>query len=251
MSKIVAIHSFRRGTGKSTLIANSAAILARQGLRVGVIDVNLQSPSIHILFGLKEREIRRTLNDYLHGKCAIDESIYDVTGLLVDGLSGCIFLAPASTHMLDIARAVREGYDVNLLNDGFHHLAHRLRLDVLLIDTSAGLNETTMLTLAVADALAVLLRVDRQDFHGTGLIVDLARELEVPRVLMVVNEVPPNYDYQEVRTTVERNYGSPVAAVLPFCDEMMALTGNGLFAANYPAHPVTTALKRVTRELVA
>jgi septum site-determining protein MinD len=67
MSKIVTIHSFRRGTGKSTLIANSAAILAHQGLRVGFIDVNLQSPSIHILFGLKEREIRRTLNDYLHG----------------------------------------------------------------------------------------------------------------------------------------------------------------------------------------
>jgi MinD-like ATPase involved in chromosome partitioning or flagellar assembly len=251
MSKIVSIHSFRRGTGKSTMIANTAALLAAEGRQVGVIDVNLHSPSIHILFGLKEKEIRHTLNDYLWARCVMEDIIYDVTRLLTDRLDGRIFLVPASTDMLEIARAVREGYDVNLLNEGFQDLVQRLELDVLLIDTSAGLNETILLTLAIADSLAILLRVDRQDFHGTALIVDVARELEVPRLVMIINEVPLNFDFAEVAATVEKNYGCMVGAVLPFTGEMMALVGRGLFVIEYPAHPVTAALKQVTSQLVA
>jgi MinD-like ATPase involved in chromosome partitioning or flagellar assembly len=251
MRKIVSIHSFRRGTGKSTLIANTAALLAAEGRQVGVIDVNLHSPSIHLLFGLKEKEIRHTLNDYLWARCAMEDIVYDVTRLLTDRLNGRIFLVPASSDMLEIARAVREGYDLNLLNEGFHDLVQRLELDVLLIDTSAGLNETTLLTLAIADSLAVLLRVDRQDFHGTALIVDVARELEVPRLVMIINEVPLNFDFDEAAATVEKNYGCMVGAVLPFTGEMMALVGRGLFVIEYPAHPVTAALKEATSQLVA
>ncbi|MCB0177975.1 MAG: P-loop NTPase, partial [Anaerolineae bacterium] len=41
MSKIISIHSFRGGTGKSNTTANISAILAGQGLRVGVIDTDI------------------------------------------------------------------------------------------------------------------------------------------------------------------------------------------------------------------
>src|SRR5512136_2369714 len=37
MSKIVSIHSFRRGTGKSNLAANLVAILAQTGKRVAIL----------------------------------------------------------------------------------------------------------------------------------------------------------------------------------------------------------------------
>lgn len=52
MSKIISIHSFRGGTGKSNTTANLAALLALAGQRVGVIDTEIQSPGIHVLFGL-------------------------------------------------------------------------------------------------------------------------------------------------------------------------------------------------------
>ena len=55
MSRIVSIHSFRGGTGKSNTTANLAAILAASGRRVGVIDTDIQSPGIHVLFGLARR----------------------------------------------------------------------------------------------------------------------------------------------------------------------------------------------------
>ncbi len=62
MSQIISVHSFRGGTGKSNTTANIAALLALEGRRVGVIDTDIQSPGIHILFGLDEAEMRYALN---------------------------------------------------------------------------------------------------------------------------------------------------------------------------------------------
>ena len=66
MGKIVSIHSFRGGTGKSNTTANVAAKVAIAGKRVGVIDTDIQSPGIHVLFGLDEESMGNTLNDFLH-----------------------------------------------------------------------------------------------------------------------------------------------------------------------------------------
>lgn len=54
MATIVSIHSFRGGTGKSNIAANLSTLLAAEGRRVGVIDTDIQSPGIHVLFGLDE-----------------------------------------------------------------------------------------------------------------------------------------------------------------------------------------------------
>ena len=62
MPKIISLHSFRRGTGKSNLVASLAALLAAEGQRVGAIDTDLQSPSLHILFGLGEGDIGHSLS---------------------------------------------------------------------------------------------------------------------------------------------------------------------------------------------
>ena len=79
MVKIITVHSYRGGTGKSNLTANLAVTMARHGQRVGIIDTDVQSPGIHVLFGLDETTIDRTLNDYLQGRCAIEETVYDLS----------------------------------------------------------------------------------------------------------------------------------------------------------------------------
>ena len=68
MSKIVSVHSFRGGTGKSNTTANLATLVAAQGRRVGVVDTDIASPGIHVLFGLDEDKMVHSLNDYLWGK---------------------------------------------------------------------------------------------------------------------------------------------------------------------------------------
>jgi MinD-like ATPase involved in chromosome partitioning or flagellar assembly len=250
MSKIVSVHSFRGGTGKSNTTANLAALIAASGRRVGVVDTDIASPGIHVLFGLEEEQMVHSLNDYLWGKCQIQETAHDVTANVGSGVSGRLFLVPSSIKAGEIARVLREGYDVGLLNDGFRDLIEALDLDVLMIDTHPGLNEETLLSIAISDALIIILRPDQQDYQGTGVTVEVARRLSVPQMLLVVNKVPAVFSADEVKARVEQAYRAEVAAVLPHSEEMMALASAGIFVARYPDHPITATLQQIARRLV-
>jgi MinD-like ATPase involved in chromosome partitioning or flagellar assembly len=251
MSKIISIHSFRGGTGKSNSTANITAILAAQGMRVGVVDTDIQSPGIHVLFGLDENQMGRSLNDYLWGKCDIRETAHDVTANLGPNIPGKVFLVPSSIKAGEIAKVLREGYDVGLLNDGFHKLVEELKLDVLMIDTHPGLNEETLLSIAISDALAIIMRPDQQDYQGTGVTVEVARKLDVPRLVLVVNKCPSAFDFDEVKRRVESTYNCEVAAVLPHADEMMTLASGGVFVVRYPDHPIAAKYRQVVARLMA
>jgi MinD-like ATPase involved in chromosome partitioning or flagellar assembly len=72
-----------------------------------------------VLLGLEPNEMKHTLNDYLWGKCELSEAAHDITSHLGIKSGGQIFLIPSSMKANDIARILKEGYDVGLLNDGF------------------------------------------------------------------------------------------------------------------------------------
>ncbi|MCE9646671.1 MAG: MinD/ParA family protein [Chloroflexi bacterium] len=251
MSKIISIHSFRGGTGKSNTTANIAALLAMDGFRVGVVDTDIASPGIHVLFNLDESDMVHSLNDYLWGKCTIEEAAHDVTANVGGEIKGQIFLIPSSIKAGEIARILREGYDVGLLNDGFRDVVEKLNLDYLLIDTHPGLNEETLLSIAISNALVIILRPDSQDYQGTIVTVDVAKKLEVPLMLMVVNKVPSTFDLDDVRTRVEQTYNAKVGAVFPHSDEMMSLASSGIFSIRYPDNVVTKALRSLVDQLKA
>lgn len=248
MATIISIHSFRGGTGKSNTLANLAAIFALQGKRVGVIDTDIQSPGIHVILGLAQERVTHSLNDYLWGKCNVLDAAYDVTAAAGDA-GGHIYLIPASIRAGEIARVLREGYDVGLLNEGIQQLIRELNLDVLMIDTHPGLNEETLLSIAISDALLVILRPDSQDYEGTGVAVEVARQLEVPRMFIVVNKTPQTFDGAAVKAQVEEAYRCEVAAVLPHSDDWMALASAGVFVVRHPDHPVSALLRQVAEAL--
>lgn len=250
MSKIISIHSFRGGTGKSNTTANLSTLLAMEGNRVGVIDTDIQSPGIHVLFGLHEEDMKYSLNDYLWGKCEIQQTAHDVTANLSPAVSkGKIYLIPSSIKVGEIARVLREGYDVGLLNDGFHELVEKLNLDYLMIDTHPGLNEETLLSISISDALVIIMRPDSQDYQGTSVTIEVARKLDVPRMALIVNKTPTIFDFENVKATTEKLTNCEVAAVLPHSDEMMVLASNGVFVDKYPDHEITQKLRRVVEAL--
>lgn len=249
MSKIISVHSFRGGTGKSNTTANIAALLAMDGARVGVVDTDIASPGIHVLFNLDESEMVHSLNDYLWGKCSIEEAAHDVTGHVGGDIKGQIFLIPSSIKPGEIARILREGYDVGLLNDGFRDVVEKMKLDYLMIDTHPGLNEETLLSIAISNALIIILRPDSQDYQGTAVTVDVAKKLDVPKMLMLVNKTPTTFDFDDVRTRVEQTYNATVGAVLPHSDEMMTLASSGIFSIKFPDHPVTKGLKSLVEQV--
>jgi MinD-like ATPase involved in chromosome partitioning or flagellar assembly len=244
MGKIISVHSYRGGTGKSNLTANLSTLLAmgadtavggdRPGRRVGVIDTDIQSPGIHVIFALDENQITRALNDYLWGTCEIQDTAYDMTPEQVRQRGGALYLIPSSIKVGEIARVIREGYDVHRLTEGFEALIEHLHLDYLVIDTHPGLNEETLLSVAISDVLVLLLRPDRQDFQGTAVTVEVARKLGVPDLVMVLNKVLPSMDLKALAQRVEDTYHAPVAAVLPLSEQMMQLASGGVFCLHYP-----------------
>lgn len=251
MSKIISIHSFRGGTGKSNSTANLAALMAERGLRVGVVDTDIQSPGIHILFGLKGVEIGNCLNDYLWGKCAIEETAHDVTAGLGKPVPGKVLLIPSSMNTGDIARVLQEGYDVGVMSNGLRELTGELNLDILLIDTHPGLNEETLLSIAISDALVIVMRPDEQDFEGTGVTVRIARRLQVPKMFILVNKIPKTLDRLSVKSQVEAAYQTDIAALLPHSDELMALASRGIFSMLYPEDEVSGSYREIVDKLLS
>jgi septum site-determining protein MinD len=254
MSKIVSIHSFRGGTGKSNLTANLAATVAAQGYRVGIVDTDIQSPGIHALFGLDEQNMGYCLNDYLWGHCSIKDTAYDVTASLKKisrKSNSTIYLIPSSFKVNEIARILKEGYDVDLLNQGFQDLLELLHLDYLFIDTHPGINEETLLSITISDVLVIILRPDRQDFQGTAVTVDIARRLRVPKLLLVINRALEAFDFAALKANVEKTYKAPVAGILPNSDDVMQLASSDVFCTCYPEHPISQLIKTIAHHIMA
>ncbi len=256
MGEIISIHSFRGGTGKSNLTANIATAAARMGHRVAIVDTDIQSPGIHTLFGFDESSIDKALNDYLWGKASIEECAYAVHELtaLQEGREYLrdikLWLIPSSIKTGEIARILRESYDVGLLNEGFQQIIEDLNLDYLFIDTHPGLNEETLLSVAISSGLIIILRPDNQDFQGTAVTVDVARKLEVPRLRLVVNMALPTYDFDQMRTQISKTYDAIVAGVLPLSDDVASNASTHVFSALHPDHPWSITVQEIAEEIL-
>ena len=85
--------------------------------------------------------------------------------------------------------------------------------------------------------------------RGDELLIEVARRLEVPGMMLVVNKVPSSFATEEVREYVEDIYNCQVAAVLPHSEEMMMLASGGIFVLQYPDHPISRRLSEAIDQL--
>ncbi|MGD1866560.1 MAG: MinD/ParA family protein [Phormidesmis sp.] len=279
MPKVVSIHSYRGGTGKSNFTANLATTVALQGHRVGVIDTDLHSPGIHNLFCLEPEQIDNALNHYLWGEAPIESVAYDVSANV--GISssasngnhpnnnnldnnnpgnnslnnnqgagsGQLFLVPASVKADDIARILKDGYDVKLMNDGFRQLVKTLKLDYLFIDTHPGLSKETFLSIAISHVLLLILRPDKQDYQGTAVTADVARQLKVRKMLLAINKVYSSLNVDALKQKVEETFHETVAGVFPLSEDVVQLASEGVFCVKYPEHPVSQEFRKVAQQI--
>ena len=70
MTKCIAFHSYKDGTGKTTIAANLAVLLARKGYQVFLIELYVYAPSLHAYF---EKKSIKWLNDFLWSNAEADD----------------------------------------------------------------------------------------------------------------------------------------------------------------------------------
>jgi MinD-like ATPase involved in chromosome partitioning or flagellar assembly len=214
MAHIVAVHSWRGGTGKSTVVCRLGAQLAARGRRVGLVDASLQAPGLHDAAGIDESRLRLGLADYLVGRCEIEDVPCDVSHL-VPGGGGQMYLVPAATDTENITLPAFGRYDPGLLTDGFHQLTSALDLDFLLVDTHAGINYEAVYTIGAADVVILVVRSVPAERRGVRLAAAFAAQICRCVRLLVVNAASLEPDGAALRRHIEAECGIPIAAVVP------------------------------------
>ena len=187
MTKCVAFHSYKGGTGKSTISANLSASLARKGFTAVLLDLDVYAPSLQDYF---QWQPKKSINDYLFENANVDEVIQDLTGVLNKFPSdngekpeskGKLFVGFSSTSKEEIYKldgAVRqEGSKIQLLRKFLmlrEEIVSKYNADYIIIDTSPGIRYWSINSLAIADTIFLSLKLDGIDLKGTRL---LAKEI--------------------------------------------------------------------------
>ena len=268
MPTTVTVHSYRGGTGKSTIAATLALLAAARGNRTALVDADLQTPSAHALFGIAAPTAHRSLADYLIGRCEIEEAAGPISGdehpaehptrhaddhgdedvddhgeERADG-RGALFVVLAHCGPDEINEIMTCGYDVGLLREGFARLIDRLALDVLVVDTRAGVSNETMSAIAGSDVVLIVTRADHLDARA-GQAVALASRFARARQAVVVNMLPEGLPAGLVRGQAEAVFGSPVVAVIPYCADIAAFGSRGLFVRAHPDHRTVADFRQI------
>ena len=253
MTKVIAIHSFKGGTGKTTLSANLATTLAANH-RVGVMDLDLSGPGLHVIFGLKKGDVKATLTDIFLGDASPEDVVIDLSPRF--GLSkGGLFFCPASNKVEDMLRLLKSGLEVTVFQDTLQKVGEQYKLDYIIVDTHPGVENDTVLAMGCCDALVLVSRVDQQDLFGTAVMVLLAETFEKPTFL-TLNMVPPGVkikDAEKVGRELAQLFRSRFLAAFEFQMDVINNLSRSVFVIDNPnspfAHKITAAAESLMREL--
>jgi septum site-determining protein MinD len=83
MTKIIAVHSYKGGTGKTSMSVNLAASFAKAGKKVCVFDLDFRAPSLFAI--LKAQDVEYWFNDYLNNSCEINSALIDMSSRISGG----------------------------------------------------------------------------------------------------------------------------------------------------------------------
>ena len=198
MTRCIAFHSYKGGTGKTTLACNSAALLARKGYKVCLLDLDIYAPSFQSYF---EREPIVGINDFLNSNVEVDKAMIDYTSAVEnqkDNIRATDSSYPYPTRSENEKKLRKKGKlwigFSNMQKKGvfelenadsatkrdiirrFIYLRERLisdfHADYIIIDTSPGMRFWSINSLAIADILLLTLKMGSLDVDGTRIAVN-------------------------------------------------------------------------------
>jgi septum site-determining protein MinD len=249
VGKIVAIHSYKGGTGKTLLSVNLAATFAKRGKKVCLFDLDFRAPSLATLLQVEKAD--HWLNDYLNGTCEIDKVLIDLSNRIHNGGTLLVGLANPSTEAIRDMSAKDRKWEMRALGRLLalrNSLLEHQAIDYLIFDTSPGLQYSSINAIVSSDLVIVATTFDRSDVDGTKRMLKELYELFEKKTELVLNKVLETSarSGKDLQAKVKDIYEVPLLGVVPcFCDILKA-EGNTIFAEEKPDHPFTKILDEMT-----
>lgn len=239
----ITVHSYRGGTGKSMISSNLAVILALQGYRICLLDMDLFAPS---LFSTFKNQRKFWLNDYLDRACGFDQILNDYTPL---GCEGKLFvcLANPSPSVIRKISSMNRKENMNYLTRLLalkKCVEHSNCFDYVIIDTSPGLQYSSISSIVAADLVLVISSFDKSDLLGTQVMIRGINDLFEKKTRIIFNKVPEGTPEKEVFEMFD-SLNLPVTETIYCSCDLLKSGGNYLFSLNNPDHAFTAKLEDI------
>jgi len=254
MGKIVAVHSYKGGTGKTLLSTNLAVTLAKQGKKVCILDLDFRAPSLSTLLNIEKTQ--HWLNDYLNGICEIDKVLIDLSDRIASKEK--FFVCPANPSVeaiRDMSSKDRKwemralGRLLSLRNS----LLNDKGFDYIVFDTSPGLQYSSINAIVAADIVIVATTFDSSDVEGTKRMLRELYDLFEKKTEIVLNKVlyvdSVRAGKDKLQAMVKNIYEVPLLGVIPCFCEISRAEGKIIFVHEKPDHPFTKILDEIANKM--
>jgi septum site-determining protein MinD len=254
MGKTLAFHSYKGGTGKTSLVVNLGAIYAKQGLNVCMLDFDFRAPSLNVLFKGKPEF---WLNDYLEDKCGIIDTLIDQSDRFkLPGKLWAGFANPSLEALKDIMSKDRK-WEVKALSKtlaGKKEIMQEKKIDYLIYDTSPGAQYSSINALAGADIVSLVMKADEFDLEGTKELAKGVYEALGRKSGIVLNKIPLEQvaaagGKEKFSKQIEAEVGLPIVGMIPCMCELMAFGGKSIYAIDKPDHTFTRSVGEIAESL--
>jgi len=254
LKKSIAIHSYKGGTGKSSIVANLAVAYAKQGSNVCLLDYDFRAPSLHVLFEVKPQH---WLNEFLEGDCKIEEATVDAAqkygtkGKLMVGLAN-----PSSDSMREMMSKDRR-WEMKALHKTLSAkktIFNDLNADYLFFDTGPGMYYSSINALASSDVVALVMKMDKFDVEGTRELIKGIYKALGRKTGILLNKIPTQRISSEggpegMAKLIEDTFELPVIGTIPCFCELMATGGRIIYTYEQPQHAFSQAILRIAKRL--
>ena len=242
-TRFVAITSGKGGVGKSTISSNLAYTLAQKGLNVGIFDADIGLANLDVMFNVK---IKKNILHVLKGEATVKDILIPITRnlILIPGESGDEILKYS-----DMALFERFMQEAQVLD----------KLDIMIIDTGAGIGEHIQMFLNAADDVVVVTVPDPAaitDAYATIKTIATLRD----DIGMIMNQVKNEREavavFEKIKKVADANIGGGLDLKLLGKINSDAKVANSikqraLFSALYPSSIATKDIEQIAAKIAA
>jgi MinD-like ATPase involved in chromosome partitioning or flagellar assembly len=253
MSKIIAVHSYKGGTGKTLFSVNLAATFAKAGKKVCVFDLDFRAPSLFAI--LKTPNADFWLNDYLNNSCEISKTLINLSSRIPgDGKFFACLANPSTEAIRDMSSKDRK-WEMRALGRLLalrESLIKDQKFDYLFFDTSPGLQYSSINAIVAADFVVVATTGDRSDVDGTKrMLIELYNLFEKKTGLVLNKVLDPSITAKkaEMAAKIKTEYQVPMLGMVPCFCEILRAEGNLIFVQDKPDHPFTKILAEMAKRI--